>query len=259
MREMNGDMMNLLNVIIYIYTVMDFSFVLQVVQSPNLVGCFFVLWGLPVPMSGVLAGGTGVGAATGVVVALAVGLGAVRGVLRIGITTGVVEVTGVLGVLRTGITTGVAGVTGCLGGKITLGVLVILASEDNSLLLWADELPLGDGRVCTGVSGFIFVKSGWVCTALICLNRLGTSRFVFPLFRGDEPGLVAGFVAGRARFLAPGDLKTGEIAFGEVMLVFRRESTILSISVSERLLPWFGFSNNLAMILSVSLFAVCWA
>ena len=135
MREMNGDMMNLLNVIIYIYTVMEFSFVFQVVQSPNLVGCFFVLWGLPVPMSGVLAGGTGVGAATGVVVALAVGLGAVRGVLRIGITTGVVEVTGVLGVLRTGITTGVAGVTGCLGGKITFGVLVILASEDNSLLL----------------------------------------------------------------------------------------------------------------------------
>ena len=255
MREMNGDMMNLLNVIIYIYTVMEFSFVFQVVQSPNLVGCFFVLWGLPVPMSGVLAGGTGVGAATGVVVALAVGLGAVRGVLRIGITTGVVEVTGVLGVLRTGITTGVAGVTGCLGGKITLGVLVILASEDNSLLLWADELPLGDGRVCTGVSGFIFVKSGWVCTALICLNRLGTSRFVLFLVRGGELGLVTGGV----KPLAPGDPKFGEIAVGEVMLVFRKESTILSISVSERLLPWFGFSNNLAMILSVSLFAVCWA
>ena len=62
------------NVHIYNYV---FSFVFHVVQSPNLVGCFFVLWGLPVPMSGVLAGGTGVGAATGVIVAFAVGLGAV--------------------------------------------------------------------------------------------------------------------------------------------------------------------------------------
>ena len=104
-----------------------------------------------------------------------------------------------LGVPNMGITTGVAGLLGGRGGKTTLGVLVILASEDRSLLL-LEGVVLGEGKVwwpAAGESGSNFVRSERVWVVFICLNKLGTIILCFP-------SVLEGGVEARSVLSAPG-------------------------------------------------------